>query len=104
MAWGGEGHLRELFGDRVDSLRLERATLRVDRFDSPADLCAYYKANFGPTVAVYGGLAGDRDRIAALDRDFLAFATRTNRGGADGPAVYDFEYLRVVARKAAQLP
>jgi SAM-dependent methyltransferase len=98
MDWGREEHVRELFGDRLESLQLDRATLRVDSFATPADLCAFYKANFGPVVSVYAGLA--EDRRAALDRDFLAFATRTNRGTADGPAVYELGYLRVVARKA----
>ena len=32
-------------------------------------------------------------------RDFLAFATRQNRGDANGPSEYHYEYLLVVARK-----
>jgi SAM-dependent methyltransferase len=98
MDWGREEHVRELFGDRVESLQLDRAALRIDSFATPADLCAFYKANFGPVVATYAALAPDE--VAALDRDFLAFATRTNRGGPDGPAGYDLGYLRVVARTA----
>ena len=35
----------------------------------------------------------------ALDRDFLEFATRSNRGVQNGPAEYHYEYLLVVARK-----
>ena len=35
-----------------------------------------------------------------LDRDFLDFARRSNRGTPGGPARYEYEYLLVVARKA----
>jgi SAM-dependent methyltransferase len=98
VAWGGEEHLRGLFGDRVDWLRLERAGLVVDHFASPGDWCDYYKRNFGPTIAAYA--AAGPDHVAALDRDFLQFATRWNRGGPGGPARFELEYLLAVARKS----
>lgn len=49
-------------------------------------------------MAIYASLA-DQQRAAALDRDFLEFATRSNRGAPEGPAEYHYEYLLVVARK-----
>jgi hypothetical protein len=39
------------------------------------------------------------DKRAALDRDFLDFATRSNQGPPGGPAEYPYEYLLVVGRK-----
>ena len=42
---------------------------------------------------------GQPDRAASLDREFLEFATRSNRGTPEGPAEYHYEYLLVVARK-----
>ena len=51
-------------------------------------------------VAIYASLADQPERAAALDRDFLDFATRSNRGAPDGPAEYHYEYLLVVARKS----
>jgi SAM-dependent methyltransferase len=96
--WGSEEHVRELFGDRLDSLGVTRGEY-VERADSPADYCELFKRTFGPVVAIYGSLVDQPDRIAALDRDFLEFATRSNRGASDGPAEYHYEYLLVVARK-----
>ncbi len=96
--WGSEEHVRELFGDRLDSLEMTRSEY-VERADSPRDYCELFKQTFGPVVATYARLADDPDRTAALDRDFLDFATRFNRGVPEGPAEYAYEYLRVVARK-----
>ena len=96
--WGSEAHVRELFGDRVDSLEMTRGEY-VERADSPLAYRELFKQTFGPVVAIYQGLADQPDRLAALDRDFLEFATRSNRGGPHGPAEYHYEYLLVVAGK-----
>jgi hypothetical protein len=50
-------------------------------------------------VGIYRSLADERERAEALDRDFLEFATRANSGPPEGPAMYRYEYLLVVARK-----
>jgi hypothetical protein len=50
-------------------------------------------------VAIYRSLADLPQRLAALDRDFLEFAKRSNQGSPGGPAEYHYEYLLVVARK-----
>ena len=95
VAWGSEEHVRELLGEHVRSLRLERASVVVDHFARPADLREYYKRHFGPTIAAYAAVADEPERLAALDRDFLELAERWNRGGT-----YELEYLLVVARTA----
>ena len=46
--------------------------------ESPREYRDLFKQTFGPVVAVYERLAEDPERAAALDRDFLEFATRTN--------------------------
>jgi SAM-dependent methyltransferase len=99
VAWGSEAHLRDLFGNRVAWLRMDRAALRVDHFASPLDWCAYYKRHFGPTIAAYTAAAAQPDGVAALDRAFLELATGLNHGPPDGPAVFELEYLLAVARK-----
>jgi hypothetical protein len=91
--------VRELFGDRLASLELTRRDY-VER--SPGDPAAYwdfFKQTFGPAVGLYASLADRPDRQAALERDFLGFATRSNQGPADGPAEYRYEYLLVVGRR-----
>ena len=96
--WGSEEHVRELFGDRLDSLEMARREY-VERADSPRDYCELFKQTFGPVVGIYASLGDQPERLAALDRDFLDFATRSNRGAGGGPAEYHYEYLLVVARK-----
>jgi SAM-dependent methyltransferase len=101
VSWGDEQHVRELLGDRVDALELTHGE-GVERYDgSPRDYCDYYKAHFGPVVATFGLLADEPGRAAALDREFLDFATRLNRGAPGGPVEYRYGTLRVVARKRA---
>jgi ubiquinone/menaquinone biosynthesis C-methylase UbiE len=98
--WGDEGHVRQLFGDRVDSLELSRGQY-VERAESSEAYVELFKRTFGPVVATYESLVDDPERTAALDRDFLEFATRANRGSDGGPAEYPYEYLLVIARRRA---
>ena len=96
--WGSEEHVRELFGDRLESLEMSRRDF-VERADSPRAYRELFKQSFGPVVGTYASLAGEPQRAAALDHDFLEFATRANSGPPEGPAEYRYEYLLVVARK-----
>jgi ubiquinone/menaquinone biosynthesis C-methylase UbiE len=96
--WGREEHVRELFGDRVESLEMTRSEY-VERAESPREYRELFKQTFGPVLAIYASLADEPERAAALDRDFLEFAIRTNSGPPGGPAEYRYEYLLVVARR-----
>ena len=97
--WGGEEHLRELFGDRVESLEMTRREY-VERADSPRAYRELFKQTFGPVVGIYASLSDQPERAATLDRDFLEFATRANSATSDGAAEYRYEYLLAVARKS----
>ena len=97
--WGSEAHVRELFGDRLESLEMSRRHY-VERVDSPREYRELFKQTFGPVVGTYASLAEQPERAAALDRDFLEFATRASSGPPGGPAEYRYEYLLVVARKS----
>ncbi|MGH3130768.1 MAG: class I SAM-dependent methyltransferase [Gaiellaceae bacterium] len=98
ILWGSEEHVRGLFGDRVDSLDMTRKEY-VERAASPLHYRDFFKETFGPVIALHAFLADQPDRAAALDREHLEFATRSNRGAPKGPAEYHYEYLLVVARK-----
>ena len=98
--WGSEEHVRDLLGGGAESLEMTRRHY-VERADSPRDYRELFKQTFGPVVATYASLAEDPERTAALDRDFLEFATRANSGPPGGPAEYLYEYLLVVARLRA---
>jgi SAM-dependent methyltransferase len=95
LLWGTEAHVRDLFGDRVESLDLTRETY-VERAADPNEWVSLYERTFGPVIAIRSSLADPTD----FDRAFLDFATSANRGAPGGPAEYPFEYLLIVARPA----
>jgi SAM-dependent methyltransferase len=95
--WGRPEHVEELFGDRVSDVGFERRTVRVDRFVEPEEFRDYFKARYGPTIAVYRRIADDPEKVAALD-SALAELARRGDGGTSGPAM-EWEYLLVTARK-----
>ena len=95
--WGSEEHVRTLFGDQVTDVVARRQTVTVDRFASPDEFRDYFKANYGPTIAVYRGIEGDDDRVAALDRDLAELARRHDIG--EGTTVMEWEYLLLTCRK-----
>jgi ubiquinone/menaquinone biosynthesis C-methylase UbiE len=99
VMWGSEAHVRELFGDRVASLELIRRSYVERSPGDPAAYCEFFKQTYGPIVALRTQLVNEPERLAALDRDFLAFATRANEAPPDRPAEYRYEYLLVVARR-----
>jgi ubiquinone/menaquinone biosynthesis C-methylase UbiE len=99
LLWGSEEHVRELFGDRVAALDMTRAEYIERNADGPRGYVEFCKATFGPVIAIYRSLDGDAERVAALDREALAFAEEANSGPPDGPAELSYEYLLVVARK-----
>jgi ubiquinone/menaquinone biosynthesis C-methylase UbiE len=98
VMWGSEEHVRELFGDRVTSLKLARREY-VEKAVSPRDYCELFNQTFGPAVAIRARLAERPEGSQAFDRDFLGFARRSNRGESGGPAEYPYQYLLVIARK-----
>jgi ubiquinone/menaquinone biosynthesis C-methylase UbiE len=98
VLWGSEEHVRELFGDRVAVLELTRKEYVERATAGPAGYRDFVKETFGPVIALYASLGDQPDRREALDREFLEFATRSNRGAPGGPAEYHYEYLLVQAR------
>jgi ubiquinone/menaquinone biosynthesis C-methylase UbiE len=98
VLWGSEGHVRELFGDRLESLEMRRAEY-TEEASSPEEYFRLFRRTFGPVVAIYAGLADQSERAAGLDRAFLDFVARADRGPRGGPARYRYEYLLVIARK-----
>jgi ubiquinone/menaquinone biosynthesis C-methylase UbiE len=98
VLWGSEQHVRELFGDRLASLDMARGQYVERITGDPGAYCQFFEQTFGPVVGLRASLAAEPDRLAAMDRDFLEFATRSNHGPPGGPVEYPYEYLLVVAR------
>ncbi|MDP2774694.1 MAG: class I SAM-dependent methyltransferase [Nocardioides sp.] len=91
--WGNEAHVRTLLGDDVGDVDVERRTVTVDHFATPEEFRDYFKASYGPTIAVYRGL--DADRASQLDEALAALAARHDEGGGE----MRWEYLLLTARR-----
>jgi ubiquinone/menaquinone biosynthesis C-methylase UbiE len=98
VLWGNEEHIRSLFGDRMESLEMTRGEY-VETAASPREYYDLFQQAFGPLVAIRASLADQPERLAALDRDFLEFVTRSNRGTTAGRVEIRYEYLLVVGRR-----
>ena len=87
LTWGMEDHVRELFGDRVETLRMERRPLGgnlVDEF-------GFFKSHHPLLVSLYRDLEDQPARMAELDRRLDELA---HRWGGEHQ-----ECLLVIARK-----
>jgi ubiquinone/menaquinone biosynthesis C-methylase UbiE len=99
LSWGSEKHVRDLFRGALDPLALTRSHYVERSAGGPAAYCNLFRETFGPAIAIRASMEADPERAAALDREFLEFATRANQGPAGGPAEYAYEYLLVVGRR-----
>jgi hypothetical protein len=95
--WGGEDHVRDLFGDRVDLHTFERGVLEVTAFDHPHDYATHFKERYGPTITAQKNARanGKEDELVeALN----AFTEEFNLGTPED-ARFEMEYLMVVATR-----
>jgi SAM-dependent methyltransferase len=90
--WGTEERLRELFGNRIDSIAIGRKHF-VFRYHSPAHWLEVFRTFYGPMHKAFGAL--DATKQEALAADLIALAGRFNRA-TDGSLVAPGEYLEVV--------
>jgi len=95
--WGREDHVRALLGDQVTSISARREMLRVEEFTTPEAFRDYFKSRYGPVIATYKSIAGDADRVKALDEALVDLARRFDPGSA--PRGMHWEYLLLTAVK-----
>jgi len=93
--WGKEDHVKQLLGDRVTDLALQRRTLTVNLFATGEAFRDFFKANYGPTITTYRNIAADPDSVAALD----AALTKLGQRFLAGSSTMHWEYLLITARK-----
>jgi ubiquinone/menaquinone biosynthesis C-methylase UbiE len=96
--WGGEDHVKELFGDRVEFREFERRMLEITAFEHPHDYGEHFKARYGPTIVAQGN-ARKNGREAEFDAALDDFCDEWNRG-TDDNARFEQEYLVVVGTRA----
>lgn len=95
--WGDESHVRELLGEDVDDVAVERGAVTIDHFATGAEFRDYFKANYGPTIAVYRRIADDADAVRALDDTLAALGDTQLKAAGDG--TMPWEYLLVTATR-----
>ena len=93
--WGTEARLRELFGERLDSIEIERRDF-VFRYRNAAHWLEVFRTFYGPMHRALGAL--DADKQETLAADLIALAERFNRA-TDGTLVAPSEYLEVVIKR-----
>lgn len=97
--WGSEDHVRELLGDRVTDIEAHKQRVTITSFHKPDDFLHYFKSHYGPTISVYKHLAGDEDKVKALDKALTELAAAYSDAHGDAPSQMDWEYLLLTAKK-----
>ena len=93
--WGTEERLRELLGNRIDSMTIERRDF-VFRYRSAAHWLEVFRSFYGPLVKAFGAL--DVAKQESLAADLIALAERFNRA-TDGSLVAPSQYAEVVIKR-----
>jgi ubiquinone/menaquinone biosynthesis C-methylase UbiE len=96
VEWGDEDRLRELFGNDVESLAVDRRHF-VFRYRSAQHLVDTFRTFYGPVLKAFAAV--DEATRPALERDLLALAEEFNTS-TTGTLRIPSEYLEVVAVKA----
>lgn len=93
VEWGKEERIRELFGNRINTLRIATRQFTF-RYRSPRHMLEHFRTWDGPTGVAFEALDTEgQDRLAA---DLLEVYATYNRA-TDGTLVAPSEYLETVA-------
>jgi SAM-dependent methyltransferase len=95
--WGGEDHLRGLFGGRVDWGVLSRDVLEVTAFPGAHEFGRHFVSCYGPTIAARANAARN-DREQEFDAALDAFCDEWDRG-IPGESRYEMQYLLAVGTR-----
>jgi SAM-dependent methyltransferase len=96
VLWGTEDRLRELFGDGISDLRVERQISR-QTFRSPDHYIEFFRTYFGPAKMAFARVGADGEQ--ALEDDLRTFLAEHNAAG-ERALVLEAEYLEVIATRA----
>lgn len=96
VLWGTEDRVRELFGDGVGELRMERKVSRQP-FKSIDHYLDFFRTYFGPIKGAFERVGAEGE--AALEADLREQLQQCNTAG-ERAFVLEPEYLQVVATRA----
>jgi|SRR6478609_5341365 len=96
VLWGTEERVRELFGDGITDLRVQRRVSR-QAFRSVDHYLDFFRTYFGPIKMAFERVGPDDE--AALEADLRSQLKQANTAG-DGALVLEPEYLQVIATRA----
>jgi len=96
LVWGTEEGLRELLGDGIGELRIERRPAR-QAFRSADHFLEFFRTYFGPIKVAFERVGPDGE--AALEADLRSYLEESSIGD-ERALVVEPEYLRVVATRA----
>jgi SAM-dependent methyltransferase len=97
LLWGTEDHLREVLGDGIADLRVERCKSR-QAFRSADHFLEFFRTYFGPTKVAYERVGAEGEE--ALTADLKAYLNEYDKAGDRAALVLEPEYLQVVATRA----
>ena len=89
--WGDEGHVKVLFGDRVELRDSRREMLEVTAFERPREYGEHFRERYGPAIAARANAERD-GREEELDEALDHFSEEWNLGDPDD-ARFEQEYL-----------
>jgi ubiquinone/menaquinone biosynthesis C-methylase UbiE len=96
LLWGTEERLRELFGDKISDLRVERRVSRQP-FRSADHYIEFFRTYFGPTQMAYERVGPEGEQ--ALTDELRSFLEEANTAG-ERALVLEADYLEVIATRA----
>ncbi len=96
LRWGNEDRVRELFGDAVSEISIERRISRQP-FRSADHYIEFFRTYFGPTQTAYERVGPEGEE--ALTNDLRTFLEAANTAG-DRAMVLEAEYLQVIATRS----
>jgi SAM-dependent methyltransferase len=95
VLWGKEEHARELFGDGIVGMRVERRANR-QAFRSAEHYLDFFRSYFGPLKMAFEKVGPEG--APALEADILAYLERVNSN--ERALILEPEYLQLVAVRA----
>ena len=96
MLWGTEAHLRDLFGDQIESLEITEQTFTW-RFEKAEDFVTFFRLWYGPTLKAFAAL--DDTKRDALEVDLTELAKSHDRLGSGDAIAIPATYIEAIAIK-----